>query len=468
MTENQDRASSSGTLVEQAMLTIQQRIATRTLAPGAKLPSIRAFADAQQISKSTAVEAYDRLAAEGVIRSRRGSGFYVVGHLPPLSLADIGPRQDRSVDPLWISRQSLDAGSEVLKPGCGWLPPSWMPEASLRRALRGLARADNAVLTDYGSPLGLVPLRQLLSRRLAEYGIEAAPDQIMLTDSGTHAIDLLCRFLIEPGDTVLVDDPGYFNFRALLRAHRARIVGVPYTPAGPDMEAFANVLANERPRLYLTNSALHNPTGASLSSVTAHRLLKLAEQHSLTIVEDDIFTDFEHEPAPRLAAFDGLNRVVQIGSFSKTLSASVRCGYLAARPDWIEALIDLKIATTFSSGRLSADLLLTVLKDGTYRKHMDGLRARLAVAMGQTLARLKKIGLTPWIEPRAGMFLWCRLPDGLDASELARQALSENIVLAPGNAFSLSQSANSFLRFNVAQCADPRIFQFLESAVRGH
>ncbi len=278
---------------------------------------------------------------------------------------------------------------------------------------------------------------------------------------------LLCRFLIEPGDTVLVDDPGYFNFRALLRAHRARIVSVPYTPTGPDMEAFANVLANERPRLYLTNSALHNPTGASLSSVTAHRLLKLAEQHGLTIVEDDIFTDFEHEPAPRLAAFDGLERVVQIGSFSKTLSASVRCGYLAARPDWIESLIDLKIATTFSSGRLSADLLLAVMKDGTYRKHMDGLRARLAVAMGQTQARLKKLGITPWIEPRAGMFLWCQLPDGLDASDLARRALAEKIVLAPGNAFSLSQSAGSFLRFNVAQSADPRIFQFLETAVRG-
>jgi DNA-binding transcriptional MocR family regulator len=466
MGENQALATLGGTLVEQAMRAIQQRIAARTLAPGAKLPSIRAFAETLRISKSTVVEAYDRLAAEGVIRSQRGSGFYVTGHMAPLSLANIGPQLDRSVDPLWISRQSLDAGGEVLKPGCGWLPPSWMPEASLRRALRGLARADNAVLTDYGSPLGLVPLRQLLSRRLADYGIEAAPDQIMLTDSGTHAIDLLCRFLIEPGDTVLVDDPGYFNFRALLRAHRARIVGVPYTPAGPDMAAFANVLANERPRLYLTNSALHNPTGASLSSVTAHRLLKLAEQYGLTIVEDDIFTDFEHEPAPRLAAFDGLDRVVQIGSFSKTLSASVRCGYLAARPDWIEGLIDLKIATTFSSGRLSADLLLAVMKDGTYRKHMDGLRARLAVAMGQTQARLKKIGLIPWIEPRAGMFLWCQLPDGLDASELARRALAEKIVLAPGNAFSLSQSAGSFLRFNVAQCADPRIFQFLENAVR--
>lgn len=456
----------AGTLVARAMQTVRQRIAARTLAPGAKLPSIRAFAGTLQVSKSTVVEAYDRLAAEGVIQSRRGSGFYVAGHLAPLSLADMGPRLERSVDPFWISRQSLEAGEEILKPGCGWLPPSWMPEPSLRRALRALSRADNAVLTDYGSPLGLLPLRQLLSRRLLDHGVEAAPEQIMLTDSGTQAIDLFCRFLIEPGDAVLVDDPGYFNFRALLRAHRARIVGVPYTPNGPDIEAFARVLATERPRLYITNSGLHNPTGASPSAVVVHRILKLAEQHDLAIVDDDIFADFEHEPAPRLAAFDGLNRVVQIGSFSKTLSASVRCGYVAARPDWIEGLTDLKIATTFSSGRLAADLLLAALKDGTYRKHLDALRGRLADAMGTTSARLRKLGITPWVEPKAGIFLWCRLPDGFDASDLAQRALAANIVLAPGNAFSLSQSAGSFLRFNVAQSTDPRIFQFLQSALR--
>ncbi|WP_249123624.1 MULTISPECIES: PLP-dependent aminotransferase family protein [unclassified Bradyrhizobium] len=455
-----------GTLVARAMQVIRQRIAARTLAPGARLPSIRAFAATLGVSKSTVVDAYERLAAEGVIKSRRGSGFYVAARLPPLSLADNEPQRDRAVDPLWVSRQSLEADANVLKPGCGWLPPSWMPEESLRRALRRLARGDDGVLTDYGSPLGPLPLRQLLARRLGGHGVEAAPDQIMLTESGTQAIDLLCRLLLEPGDTVLVDDPGYFNFHALLRTHRARVVGVPHTPTGPDVEAFARIAAELRPRLYVTNAAPHNPTGAALSAVTAHRLLKLAEQHDLTIIEDDIFSDFEAEPSPRLAAFDGLARVVQVGSFSKTLSASVRCGYLASRADWIDQLIDLKIATSFSSSRLSAELLLTVLMDGTYRKHVDGLRARLAAAMGETAGRLKKLGIRPWIEPKAGMFLWCQLPDGHDASELARRALADRIVLAPGNAFSLSQTAGQFLRFNVAQCADPRIFRCLELGLK--
>ncbi|EHK78162.1 transcriptional regulator protein [Sinorhizobium meliloti CCNWSX0020] len=448
-------------LIARVMGTVKHRIAARSLTPGARLPSIRSFALAMKVSKSTVVEAYERLQAEGVIRSRPASGFFVAAPLAPLTLAEIGPRVDRAVDPLWISRQALEPGEGVLRPGCGWLPPHWMPEEGLRRALRGIARGAAATLVDYGAPLGLLPLRQLLARRVAQHGIEASPDQILLTESGTQAIDLLCRFLLKPGDAVLVDDPCYFNFHALLRAHQTRIFGVPYTPSGPDIGRFAEALAEHKPRLYITNSALHNPTGAMLSPLVGHRLLKLAEQAGLTIIEDDIFADFEETPAPRLAAFDGLERVVHIGSFSKTLSAAVRCGFIVAPRDWVEALTDLKIATCFGAAGFSSELVLTLLKNGSYRKHMETVRQRLAGAMAETAQRLARIGITPWIEPQAGMFLWCRLPDGIDAARLARQALARGIVLAPGNVFSHAQTASGFLRFNVAQSEDERLFREL-------
>ncbi|MGE0282341.1 MAG: PLP-dependent aminotransferase family protein [Rhizobiaceae bacterium] len=461
-----EQAAPGGTRTEMVMTTIHRRIAARSLAPGAKLPSIRKLAASLNLSPSTVVEAYERLVAEGAIHSRPGSGFYVVNQSVPLSLADIGPKVDRAVDPFWVSRQSLEANDEVLKPGCGWLPPNWQPEDSIRKALRALSRASGAVLADYGSPLGLPALRQLLARRLAERSIDCPPDQILLTESGTQAMDLVCRFLLEPGDTVLVDDPCYFNFQALLRAHRVKIVSTPYTPSGPDVERFAAVVAEHRPRLYITNSAIHNPTGAVLSPVTAHRVLKLAEQFSLTIVEDDIFADFEQTPAPRLAAFDGLERVISIGSFSKTLSASARCGYIEARPDWIEGLIDLKIACSFSAGQLNAALVLSVLSDGGYRKHMEALHTRLAATMSNVASKLKTIGVEPWHMPQAGMMLWCRLPDGIDAAELARAALADNVVLAPGNVFSISQSAGGFMRFNVSQMRDERIFDVLGRSLR--
>jgi DNA-binding transcriptional MocR family regulator len=453
------------TRVGLVMTTIQKRIAGRNLTPGNRLPSVRGLAKTMQVSVSTVVEAYNRLVAEGAILSRPGSGFYVADHIAPLALSEVGPKLDRAIDPFWVSRQSLETDDGALKPGCGWLPPSWLPQGGIRRALRTLSRAADPVLSDYGSPLGLPPLRQLIARRMAERGIEASPDQIMLTESGTQAIDMLCRFLLEPGDTVLIDDPCYFNFQALLRAHRAHIVSVPYTPNGPNIELVSAALSEQRPRLYITNSAIHNPTGATLSPVVAHRVLKLADQHGLTVIEDDIFADFEHVPAPRLAAFDGLDRVICIGSFSKTLSAAARCGFVVAKPEWIEGLIDLKIATTFGGGRLNAELVLGVLSDGGYRKHMDGLRNRLERARFDVSQKLRSIGIEPWLEPQAGMFLWCRLPDGLDAADIARTALSENIVLAPGNAFSPAQTATNYMRFNVSQSTDERMFRVLRAAV---
>lgn len=458
--------SAETTLVEQVTAAIRKQITSRQTAPGVRLPSIRALATRMQVSKSTVVDAYDRLVAEGVIQSRPGSGFYVAGHMPPFSLADTGPALDRGIDPLWIARQSLDAENGVLKPGCGWLPTSWMPETDIRRALRVMARDGQASLTEYSTPQGLPALRQLLSRRLVDRGIAAPAQQIMLTESGTHAIDLLCRFLVEPGDTVLLDDPCYFNFHAMLRAHRVKVVSAPYTPTGPEVALFEQALIEHSPRLYITNSGVHNPTGATLSPANAHRVLKLAEQHGMLIIEDDIFADFEQEPAARLAAFDALDRVIHIGSFSKTLSASVRCGFIAARPDWIEELVDLKLATSFGGGAFSAELVLAVLKNGTYRRHTNGLRSRLADAMGTVSANLKTVGLTPWLEPNAGMFLWCQLPDGLDAANVARAALADGLVLAPGNAFSLTQAASGFLRFNVAQTLDPSIMPLLEHAMQ--
>ena len=451
--------------IELVMTTVRERIAARQLTPGARLPSVRQAARSMGVSVSTVVEAYERLAAEGVIRSRPGSGFYVSAPLAPLALGKLGPRLDREVDPLWVSRQSLEAGEGMLRPGCGWLPAEWMPEAALRRALKTAARASPAALAEYSEPLGLAALRGLIARRLGERDIAAAPDQILLTGSGTQAIDLVCRFLIEPGDTVLIDDPCYFNFRALLQAHRAAIVGVSMTPNGPDLDAFAQTLAQKRPRLYITNSAVHNPTGAALSATKAHRLMALAEPAGLVIVEDDIFADFETIPTPRLAAFDGLRNVIQIGSFSKTLSAAARCGYIAARPDWIEQIADIGLATQFGSPRLSAEIALTLLKDGGYRRHLEALRARLAGAMTTTIRRLEALGIEPFLEPKAGMFVWARLPGEADASQIARFCLAEGIVLAPGNAFSLGQTARDYLRFNVSQSDDPRIYESLARAL---
>lgn len=450
------------------MKTIRGRIEQRTLLPGDRLPSVRTLAASMKFSPATVVDAYERLVAEGIIQARPGSGFYVSkAVLQPLTLMQAQTPEARAIDPFWVSRQSLDAAETVLRPGCGWLPADWMPQAALSRAMRAMARTETGILTDYGNSAGSPALRRLLLSRFAEEGISASSEQVMLTNTGTQALDLICRYLLRNGDTVLIDDPCYFNFQALLKAHQVQLVSVRYTPSGPDLAELEAVLAQHRPRLYITNSALHNPTGATLSPPVAHRVLTLANQHQVTIIEDDIFADFEPDPSPRLAALDGLNNVIRIGSFSKALSASIRCGFIAARRDWVEGLIDLQIATNFGGpSPVAAEITAHVLSGGGYRKHMEELRRKLAHARQDVSKRLEALGIHPLLRPRGGFYLWCALPEGVDAAELAQAALARGIVLAPGNVFSLSQNAANLMRFNVAQMQDKRIDAVLADSLR--
>ena len=464
-TQNSSPISQPGRIGE-VMTHVRERMLGAGSRSGMRLPSIRQCARTLGVSKSTVVEAYGRLIAEGDISARRGSGFYVAARAKPLSLAGAGQAVLREIDPLWVMRSSLHADDSVLKPGCGWLPDSWMPDQDMRRALRAEARGAAAPLMNYSRPLGFQPLREYFSLLLGERGITAAADQILLTDSGTQAMDLLCRLFIEPGDTVLVDDPCYFNFLNIARAHRANIVGVPYTKAGPDLAAFEQTLSAHAPKLYLSTGTFHNPTGATASASVQHRLLKLAADHNLIIVEDDIFADFDSQPGTRLAAFDGFERVIYVGSYSKTLSAAMRCGYIAARCEWIEKMVDLRLATTFGGSEIAARVVYRLLLNGSYRRHMHALRARLAAAHARTIPRLLDAGLAPWCEPRGGLFLWTELPGALDAAEVTRRAMQEGVMLAPGDVFSVSRAARSFLRFNVSRCTESSIFQVLERSMR--
>lgn len=455
------------TLVEKVMTIIRDRINAMSLMPGARLPSIRRLSETMSVSKSTVVEAYDRLVAEGIIQARRGAGFYVAEKNQFLPITtDFKEIRDRNINPYWVMRQSFSNHETPFRPGCGWLPQDWLPEESIRRALRQIARSPSSNISDYEEPLGLLPLRQLLSTRLREQGVIAAPAQILITDSGTNALDLICRTFIRAGDTVLIDDPCYFNFRGLLLTQGIQLIGVPYTPQGPDLEHFAQLCAQHRPKLYICNSGIHNPTGATIQPATAHRLLKLAEQHDLILVEDNIFADFHANPPPLLAELDGLERVIHIGSFSKSLSAAVRSGYIAARPDWLEMITDMKLATSFASNALSSQIIYQLLTDGSYRSHIEKIRVRLAECQRRTRQKLLNASFKLWCEPVGGLFLWAQLPDdlpeGVDSDVISKRALDHNIVLAPGNIFSQSQSCGRFMRFNVAQSVHPKIFETLK------
>jgi DNA-binding transcriptional MocR family regulator len=385
-----------------------------------------------------------------------------------LSAGVVAPDGSDADDPVWMMRQSLTLDARTVHAACGWLPDSWLPEAGIRRALAGIARMPASPLLQYGAPLGYLPLRQQIRLRLAELEIAAAPDGILLTDGASQAIDLVCRHLLQPGDAVLVDDPGYFNYHAVLRAHRARLLPVPMTRIGPDLDVLEHLAATAQPKLYLANPALQNPTGLSLAPGAAHRLLNLAQAHDFRIVEDDVFRDFQAVPTPRLAALDGkAGRVLHLGGFSKTISAALRVGFVAGPAETIRHLADLKLATTFGNNQLSAQVVHRLMEDGSYRKHVAALREKLARATPPLRRRLEALGLRVWAETGESMFLWMELPETApDAAVLAARAIEHGVVLAPGPVFSPSHHWGRFLRVNVAQSSSPRFIACMTELLR--
>ncbi|SFZ78915.1 aminotransferase-like domain-containing protein [Chitinimonas taiwanensis] len=454
-------------LVEQIVEQFIARIGDKSLRAGSRLPSIRRFAAEYHVSKFTVVEAYDRLVALGYVQSRRGAGFFVASRMEASS--HLSPRREpplrRCVDSLWLLRHdALTSDANLLRPGCGWLPADWMPQAELEKALRDLTRRPNARLTSYGEPFGYRPLRQQLCVRLAELEIEAQPEQIVLTAGAMQALDLIARYLVDEGDVVLVDEPGFFNLFANQKLNGARLLGVPRTPNGPDVAVLEQLLAEHQPKLFITNSVLHNPTGTSLNRANAFRILQLAEKYDLTIVEDDIFSDFQTGPGERLAALDQLNRVIYIGSFSKTLSANLRVGYIVADPRRAQDLCDLKLLTSLSTSEVAERVMHAMLTEGAYRKHMERVKTRLKQVSDAVLPRLENMGYTLWAQPSGGMFCYARLPGVMDTAPLAQAAVEEGLMLAPGSLFCPRGETTAWLRFNLAHMDNPRVWDWLARA----
>lgn len=454
-------------LVEQIVNEVGRLVESRLLRPGSRLPSIRQFSSDHGVSRFTTVQAYDRLVASGHLESRKGSGFYVSQRNQPDSENLPACRLEQAVDVLWLLHRALQERNYRYMPGCGVLPNEWLDPEGIRRSMRSLARADSAGLVEYGHAAGFPPLRQALQRRLAEVGIAAESGQIITTHGISHAIDLVGRYFMGHGDKVLVDDPAYFNLFGCLRPFGAHPIGVPWNDQGPDCEALERLLIEHRPKLFFTNTVLHNPTGVSISPATAHRVLQLADQYDLIIVEDDIYGDFHPGNATRLATLDQLNRVIYLNSFSKSVSASLRVGYLACHKDLAQDLIDLKLLTHLTTTELSERLLHQVLAEGHHRKHLARLHGRLDRARSVTLKQLDHNGFRLERDPGHGMFLWAELPDGVSANsaEVAQAALTQDTVFAPGNIFSPQQPGSRWMRFNAAFCQQPVIFEILNRSM---
>ena len=448
------------TLVENIVNSAISAIQCGQWRKGAKIPSIRRLAGELAVSPFTVVEAYDRLVALGYLVARPGSGFYVEGRResrpPDLPAA---PRV-WPVDEYWLLRKIYQQDANTLFAGCGWLPSHWYDAEAQQKALRQLAR-DAIAAPGYGDPKGYLPLREQLAERLAERGITARADDIVLTQGASRALDMAACALLQPGDTVLVDDPGYCNLLSCLAFREFKLVPVPWTEHGPDLDQLRALLRQHRPRAFFTNPWLQNPTGASYAPSVAHQVLRLAEEHDFLIVEDNVSGDFLAGRQQTLAALDGLKRVLYIDSFSKSLSPGLRVGYLCGPAELLERIVHYKMMSGLTSPELNERLALELISEGRYRRQLERLRARLAEAQAQCQQLFIEHGWQLFARPSNGLFILARPPSELDATLLAEQAQLRQILLAPGHLFRAHGMRSDWLRFNVAFSQDDRLWDFL-------
>ncbi|TJZ66834.1 PLP-dependent aminotransferase family protein [Chitiniphilus eburneus] len=442
--------------VQQIADHLAQAIAAGELPPGTKLPSIRELTQTLGVSKFTVIDALDRLRGRNLIVSYQGRGYFVAargqGGQTSAVLNDLLPQ-----DFLSVLRRLLISSNGAARPGCGFLPESWLDSDALRQAMRQTVRAPLLRLAEYGVASGYPPLREALREKLACQGLVVPAEQIVTAANTMQAVDMLLRLLLRPGDTVLLDDPCYFNFHSNLTLHGAQVVTVARGPEGLDLEAFERCLSSRRPRVYLTSGLLHNPTGQSFLPAQAFRLLQLARQYGCHVIEDDLYGDLHDKPPPRLAALAGVEQVSYVSGFSKILTANPRVSYVAASPSLAAALTHLKLMSGGVTCELLEQIVYRMLIDGSYGRHCKRLVHRLMESGGRVAQWLLAAGCTLPFGGEGGMFHWARLPEDIDSETLARAGLRHGLILAPGSLLSRGPDARRFMRFNVAYSDDDAV-----------
>lgn len=443
-------------VVQQIVDALVSWVRQDTVQPGTRLPSVRQLARENLLSQANVHEACQRLVAQGLLASRNGSSFFVSAVLPLRhESAESGGLQGAPFDP-----DAVRDSQRELKLGCGGLPESWRESDDLGYAIRQVSRTDMAGLFNYSTGLGLPALRQQLSRRLKQFDIEADENRILTTSGATHGLDLIVRTLLPPGCCVVVESPGYSKLFDLLRLHRIDMVELPRTPRGPDVDALQCLLMTHRPCALFVNSACHNPTGSNLVPTVAQRLMELAKEHALLVIEDDVYADFQSPARARLAALDA--EVIYLGSFSKTLSSSLRVGFVVASSPIIARLSEVKEVTSMGASRFCESVLANLLANGAYRKLVQRQRQRLSTDMTVTLQALEDADWSVFGKPAGGLFIWARPPlrDYAGVRSLAERC---GIQLSSRTAFSPLGLDTDWLRINVAYARDPKALAFFRA-----
>lgn len=432
---------------EQICQALRARIIAGDLAEGVRLPATRVFATELGLSRSTIVTAYEQLVAEGYLRSRQGSGYRICA-LGEVELAQAAPAP--SMPPERSSELEEKRGGEGVatwtspplptpRPFAASQPDMRMfPHRTWAKAVARVCRTTPEALLSRSAPFGNPDLRTAIADHVAQWrGISARPEQILITAGSTDALEICLRALTQPGQAIALEDPGYLPLRHLVRAHglQLRLLEV-----GGDGESGAMLPApNDDTRLAVLTPSHQYPLGGAMSPNRRLDYLAWARTQDGWIIEDDYDSEFRYagRPIPALAGFDGLQRTIYIGSFSKVFSNALRLGYLIAPEPLLPRLDQVLGQFGQHASSMPQQPLAEFMRSGEFYRHLRRVRRTYGERRKFLLQRLRSefADFGHVVDHQAGMQLVFHLSDRFDDAEICRRAGQRGVTVQPLSGF---------------------------------
>ena len=454
-------------LYQQLYEQFRTAIQSGKIAHGDRIPASRELAGSLGLNRSTIALAFERLEAEGLIRSHVGKGTFVESPEKRIDWAKLTPVED--AEPVEIA--NAIPPDALISFSASRPSKEQFPLEEFRATVREVIDSkDAAQILQLGSASGYAPLRRFMMDEARRQGVARKDDDVLITSGAQQAFDLMQRVLAPRGETVLIEDPVYPGIRNAFARGGARVIGVPISEQGMDLVSLETLLNREHPRLLIVTPNFQNPTGTTIPLDARKTILEMARTAGTILIESDLYGSLRYkgEDVASIKKLDESGDTILLGSFSKIAFPGLRVGWVIGPRHFIARLAEAKEASDLHSDQLSQAVLLRFAESGRLEAHRKKMIAAGAERLEACLAGCAKLPDSFFTKPEGGMNVWVQLPSAIDATELAKTALRENVSFLPGKYFAVSRPQTHSLRLCFAGLSPEHIrfgLQVLSNAI---
>jgi 2-aminoadipate transaminase len=356
----------------------------------------------------------------------------------------------------------------------GGLPaPELFPVEQVARATQYVLEQQGSQALQYSTTEGYPPLREMIAEMMCRLGITCSADNVLITSGSQQALDLIGKVLIDPGDQILVEKPTYLGALQAWNLYQARYLTVPNDDDGMRSDSLARILQENEVKFIYALPNFQNPSGTTMSRQRRVELVQLAEEHGVPIIEDDPYGQlrFEGEHEPPLIALDAESRagnaqaglaegtVIYLSTFSKTMAPGFRVAWVVGPKGVISQFVQAKQGADLHTSSINQMVLYEAAKDGFLEQHIETIKRVYRERRDLMLSLMEELfppGVT-WTHPKGGLFLWVRLPEGMDSTELLKRAVEAKVAFVPGGPFHPGGGGENTLRMNFSNATDEQM-----------